>query len=150
MITYCTGNILDTKAYAIVNPVNLVGVMGKGLALAIKERYPANFDAYAKACERGHIGIGKLFCYEEADLHGKRLIINFPTKRHWRNPSEYNYIASGLNALKKTIIAKDTPSIAIPALGCGNGGLDWERVKSFIEYWLKDLEAEIYVYPPIK
>lgn len=148
MITYLTGDILDSKAYALINPVNLQGRMGKGLAKDFKARYPANYEAYVKACEKSYIGIGRLFYFEENELWGKRLIINFATKRHWGNKSEYNYIASGLNALKKAIIAKQIPSIAMPALGCGNGGLDWDRVKTFIEYWLADSPAQIEVYIP--
>jgi O-acetyl-ADP-ribose deacetylase (regulator of RNase III) len=145
MIRIVTGSLLESSAYALVNPVNCVGVMGKGLALAFKRQYPAMFKAYAAECERGEIQIGKVRGYRE---HGK-LIINFPTKRHWRERSRIEDIEAGLLALHWYIMAERIPSIAIPALGCGLGGLRWADVEPMICAALGDLDkVDIELYPP--
>ncbi len=129
MITYITGNIFDDNAMAIVNTVNTQGVMGKGLALQFKEKYPQNYLLYKKACKEGNIGIGNLFITETITNGKKRFIINFPTKTTWRRPSEYSFIQEGLMDLRNKIRDLSITSIAIPPLGSHNGGLDWHRVK---------------------
>lgn len=148
MIKYLTGDIFDSTAEALVNTVNLVGVMGKGLALQFKKRFPANFNLYKKACASGNIAIGKLFMTRGELTNGPKYIINFPTKNHWRNPSEYAYIDKGLDNLIAIIKENDIKSIAIPPLGAGNGGLDWTEVKKLIAAKLSDLDLDIYVYEP--
>ena len=148
MITYRVGDIFDDDAVAIVNTVNTDGVMGKGLALQFKERYPENYKLYRKACKNGDIGIGKLLVVRETVDFSERIIINFPTKTTWRRPSEYYYIQSGLEDLKRIITAEGIASIAIPPLGSHNGGLDWIRVKSMIEDMLSDMDCDIRIYEP--
>ena len=149
MIKYITGNILKSDAQALVNTVNTVGVMGKGIALQLKKAFPSNFKAYSEACNKKEIEIGKLFVTRDSNLEtGEKIIINFPTKKDWRKPSEYSYIEEGLIDLIKIIKKYEIRSIAIPPLGAGNGGLEWERVKKRIEEKLAVLDIEIYVYEP--
>lgn len=149
MIQFQTGNLFESKAEALVNTVNLEGVMGKGVALQFKNAFPNNYRAYKKACKEGEIDIGKLFVFEEHSLlDGKKIIINFPTKTQWRKPSEYSYIEKGLEDLKRIIIEREIKSVALPPLGSGNGGLDWKKVKKIIVSGLKDSPAEIIVYEP--
>lgn len=149
MIHYRTGNLLDSEAEALVNTVNTVGVMGKGIALQFKNIFPNNFKLYVKACKEKKIMIGNLFIIEEETLlTGKKIIINFPTKTNWRLPSEYDYIESGLNKLVNVIKEKNIKSIAIPPLGSGNGGLAWNKVKTILEKYLSDIDCEIYIYEP--
>lgn len=149
MIHYLTGNILDSEAQALVNTVNTVGVMGKGIALQFKNQFPNNYKIYREACQKKELQIGQLLVtVEESLLSGSKVIINFPTKTHWRYPSEYEYIAKGLTALAEVIQRKNIQSIAIPPLGAGNGGLDWNKVKSMIETSLQGLDSEIYIYEP--
>lgn len=149
MIQYITGNLLKSKAQALVNTVNTVGVMGKGIALQFKKQYPVNFKKYAKACKEKQVQIGQLFVTEEETiLYGKQIIINFPTKEHWRQPSQYSYIEEGLKALVQLIQERNITSIAIPPLGAGNGGLEWPKVKALIEQHLSGVDAEIIVYEP--
>ncbi len=149
MIKYVTGNIFESEASALVNTVNTVGIMGKGIALQFKKAYVNNYSAYAEACKRKEIRIGKLFVTRDSNLStGERYIINFPTKKDWRKPSEYSYIKEGLDDLIRVIRKKQIKSIAIPPLGAGNGGLEWEKVKMIIEDKLKDVSAEIIVYEP--
>lgn len=142
MITYTKGNIFDSKMDAIVNPVNTVGVMGKGLALQMKIRYPLMFRSYKSACERGMIETGKIYISRNEG----RTILLFPTKKHWRNPSEYTYIEEGLKYLVKNYRLLNLKSIAFPRIGCGCGGLDWSRVKAMLEKYLKDTDLEIEIY----
>lgn len=149
MIHYKTGNLLDSEAEALVNTVNTVGVMGKGIALQFKNMFPHNFKLYAEACKNKEVKVGKLLVTEEeALLAGKKIIINFPTKTNWRLPSEYQYIESGLVELVKVIKEKNIKSIATPPLGSGNGGLDWNRVKQILEKHLRGLDCEIFIYEP--
>lgn len=149
MIHYEMGNLLDSKAQALVNTVNTDGIMGKGIALQFKNMFPRNFKLYAQACKDREIGIGKLFVTEEESLlDGKKIIINFPTKTSWRKPSEYSYIEDGLKDLKKIIHERNIKSIAIPPLGAGNGGLDWNRVRLILEKHLTKLECDIQIYEP--
>ena len=149
MIKYLTGNILDSTAQALVNTVNTVGVMGKGIALQFKNQFPNNYKIYKEACKNKELKISNLLVTEEESLlSGKKIIVNFPTKTHWRYPSEYEYIEKGLNALIEVIRKKGIQSIAIPPLGSGNGGLDWTKVRAMIEYKLKGLDCEIFLYEP--
>jgi O-acetyl-ADP-ribose deacetylase (regulator of RNase III) len=149
MIHYVVGNLLDSKAEALVNTVNTDGIMGKGIALQFKNMFPGNFRVYAKACKSKEIKIGKLLVTEEELLlGGRKVIINFPTKTSWRKPSEYSYIEEGLNDLVKIIQQRKIQSIAIPPLGAGNGGLNWNKVKSILEKYLSGLDCDIRIYEP--
>ena len=142
MIKYLNGDLFKSNTEALVNTVNLVGVMGKGIALKFKELFPINFNLYKKACEFNEINIGKLF----TTIENNKIIINFPTKLHWKNNSRYIYIESGLVNLRQIIIDHKIKSISIPPLGCGNGGLEWNSVKSIIENNLSDLDCDILIY----
>lgn len=149
MITYTTGNLLDAQVDALVNTVNTVGVMGKGIALMFKERFPANNTAYARACKAGEVQTGRMFVTETGELMGPRWIVNFPTKQHWRAKSRMEWITEGLADLRRFIEQNSVRSIAIPPLGAGNGGLDWAEVKPQVEQALGDLnEVEVVVYEP--
>ncbi len=149
MITFKTGDILKADSDALVNPVNCVGVMGRGLALQFKKAWPENFEAYAEACRRGDLQPGRLLVFEVNRLTPPRYIINFPTKRHWRDPSHMEDIESGLSALIEEIRARGIPSVAIPALGAGLGGLAWADVRPRIEHSMEDLqEVSVTVFEP--
>ncbi|MEP6467058.1 MAG: macro domain-containing protein [Parafilimonas sp.] len=152
MIHYVKGNLLDSKAEALVNTVNTVGVMGKGVALQFKQQFPENTKVFIKACKEGKITIGKLLVTKDTSLHsGEKIIINFPTKTDWRKPSEYNYIEKGLQDLLHIIKERDIKSIALPPLGAGNGGLNWVRVKQILERNFSSLsDVDIYIYEPTK
>src|SRR5271154_971732 len=114
MMRFTQGNLLDAKAEAVVNTVNTVGVMGKGIALMFKEHFPENFAAYAAACKTGTVKVGEMFVTPGVELDGPRWIINFPTKQHWRHPTKVEWVESGLAALKELIRAKQIRSIALP------------------------------------
>ncbi|MCB9051638.1 MAG: macro domain-containing protein [Lewinellaceae bacterium] len=149
MIHLVTGNILESEAEALVNTVNTVGVMGKGIALQFKNQFPHNYKVYREACKSKALSIGQLLVTEEESLlTGKKAIINFPTKTHWRLPSEYAYISQGLVELVKTIQERNIRSIAIPPLGSGNGGLDWNKVKPMIIRALENLDCDVYLFEP--
>lgn len=149
MIRYTRGNLLEADAEAFVNTVNTVGVMGKGIALMFKDAFPENMRAYARACRRHEVETGKMFVTERAGLAGPRWIINFPTKKHWRYPSKMQWIADGLDDLKRVIADRRIRSIALPPLGSGSGKLDWSDVKLTIEGALGDLdEVEVIVFEP--
>ena len=138
---------MEADVDAVVNTVNTVGVMGKGIALIFKERFPSNFDAYARACKNGEIGIGRMFVTESEEFFGPKWIINFPTKRSWRARSRLEWIADGLEDLVRVIKEREIRSIAVPPLGCGNGGLDWCDVRPMVVAALEEVEnldAEIY------
>ena len=148
-MTFTQGNLLDARVEAVVNTVNTVGVMGKGIALMFREKYPENFKAYAAACKAGEVQVGKMFVTPGVELGGPRWIINFPTKKEWRHPTKLEWVRDGLVALKGVIREKQIKSIAIPPLGCGNGGLDWAVVRPLIEQALGDLnDVEVIVYEP--
>ena len=150
MIRFAQGNLLEADAEALVNAVNTVGVMGKGIALMFKQRYPANTVAYERACAAGHVQTGRMFVTETSELMGARWIINFPTKKHWRDKSRLEWIAEGLHDLRRVIVENAIRSIAIPALGAGNGGLDWDAVKPMIIATLSDLnDVDIRLYEPV-
>ena len=149
MIHYKSANLLESDAEALVNTVNTMGIMGKGIALQFKNQYPNNYKLYAAACKAKEVQVGKLFVTEESSLlSGKKTIINFPTKTEWRKPSEYSYIETGLQDLVKLIREKNIKSIAIPPLGAGNGGLDWIKVKTIMEQYLYNINCDIYIYQP--
>lgn len=150
MIRFTRGNLLEADAEALVNTVNTVGIMGKGIALMFKERFPENFRAYAAACSRNEVQLGRIFVTERPNLVGEpRWILNFPTKKHWRNRTRIGWIESGLEDLRKIIIEKGVRSIAVPPLGCGNGGQKWTTVRPLIVRALSDLpDVEVVVYEP--
>jgi O-acetyl-ADP-ribose deacetylase (regulator of RNase III) len=149
MMKFLQGNLLDAKVEALVNTVNTVGVMGKGIALMFKEAFPDNFRAYEYACEHHEVKVGRMFVTESRTFSGPRWIINFPTKRHWRQPSKLEWITAGLEDLRKVIRENAIRSIALPPLGAGNGGLDWREVRLEVERALGDLKnVEILVYEP--
>ncbi len=151
MIKYTTGNLLEADAEALVNTVNTVGVMGKGIALMFKERFSKNMGDYVTACKEQKVRTGRMFITETNELIGPRWIINFPTKQHWRYPSKLEWITAGLDDLRSSIIKNHIKSIAIPPLGSGNGGLDWRVVKQEVEKYLGDLEGvDILVYEPTR
>ena len=146
-IIFKTGNILAEDVEALVNTVNCVGAMGRGIALQFKKAYKDNFDAYASACKRDEVRPGKMFVYETHRLTNPRYIINFPTKRHWRGKSRMEDIECGLTALAEVIRSRNIKSIAIPPLACGLGGLDWADVRPRIEQMLlefDDIEAVVF------
>lgn len=149
MIIYKKGNILESEADALVNTVNTQGVMGKGIALQFKNAFPSNYKIYQDICRNGDFQIGDLLIVEENGLiSGKKIIINFPTKTSWRKPSEYSYIEKGLEKLVQVIEDKKFNSIAIPPLGSGNGGLNWEIVKKMIEDKMSHLPIDVFIYEP--
>ena len=131
-IHYTRGDILATDAEALVNTVNCVGVMGRGIALQFKKAFPANFTAYARACKQGDVAIGKMLVHETGRLGNPRFIINFPTKRHWRGTSRLEWIREGLDDLIAVVAERGIASLAMPPLGCGLGGLDWRDVRPLI------------------
>lgn len=149
MIEYVTGDFFDFDADIRVNTVNCVGVMGAGVALEFKNRYPEMFKEYVKVCKKGEIEPGKPYLWEEYDLFSRCLIINLPTKIHWRNPSEYEYIEKDLIWLREYLkdMSEET-TMTLPALGCGHGGLDWNVIKGKIEHYLGDLKVRILLFDP--
>ena len=149
MITFHKGNLLDAPVDALVNTVNTVGVMGKGIALMFKEAFPENFRAYVDACKRKEIRVGHMFVTESSRFDGPRWIINFPSKKHWRQPSRLEWITEGLTDLRRVIAEKGIQSIALPPLGCGNGGLEWSTVRPEIERALAPLAGvDVQVFEP--
>jgi O-acetyl-ADP-ribose deacetylase (regulator of RNase III) len=148
-IQYTEGNLLDAPAEALVNTVNEVGVMGKGIALMFSEAFPENTRAYQQASKEGKIRVGHMFVTENASLITPRWIINFPTKRHWRHPSRLDWVRQGLGDLVRVIQEKQIRSVALPPLGCGNGGLEWQLVRREIEAALSDLsDVKVLVFAP--
>ncbi|MCC8409474.1 macro domain-containing protein [Mucilaginibacter sp. UR6-1] len=149
MIRYIEGNILESNAEVLVNTVNTMGIMGKGLALQFKKEFPQNFKIYQTACKEGRFDIGDLVVTEEDSLlYGKKTIVNLPTKTDWRKPSEYSYIETGLKKIAELIAARNIKSVAIPSLGTGHGGLDWGRVKNIIEDIVGNTDCDVQVYLP--
>lgn len=150
MIQYVTGNLLEADAEALINTVNCVGVMGKGIALQFKQAFPANFEAYARACRADAVQPGVMHVFATGNMVNPRYIINFPTKDHWRGKSQMQFIEDGLRDLKHVLNEHNIRSIAVPPLGCGNGGLEWAAVKAKIEAALGDLkDVQVLVYPPV-
>ncbi len=148
MITFTQGNLLETRVEALVNTVNTVGVMGKGIALMFKERFAENFRRYAAACKAREVQTGKMFVTPVHELDGPRWIVNFPTKQHWRSPSRLEWVQEGLQDLRRFLLEQHIQSVAIPPLGAGNGGLEWAKVREQITQTLGDLDIEILVFEP--
>jgi len=149
VIEYKTGNILEADVEALVNTVNCVGIMGRGIALQFKRAFPANFRAYELACKRDEVQPGRMFVFESQTLGNPRFIINFPTKRHWRGKSRMEDIEAGLQALAKEIRTRNIHAIAIPPLASGLGGLSWLEVRPRIERALSDLrDVKVIVFEP--
>jgi O-acetyl-ADP-ribose deacetylase (regulator of RNase III) len=146
------GDMFAEPVEAIVNTVNCVGVMGKGVALEFKNRWPKNFRAYKELCDAKKLKPGQMFVFDTNELfasEGPRYLINFPTKNHWREKSRIEYIADGLDALLQVIAKYRIKSIALPPLGCGNGGLDWKEVRPLIEAKLQSLRGvDVILFAP--
>ena len=142
MIHYVSGNIFDSPAQTLVHPVNTVGVMGKGLALEFKKRYPKMFEEYKKQCRDGWLYVGSFMLWRAKD----HFVLNFPTKKHWKDPSSLIYVEAGLLSFANEYESYGISSIAFPRLGCGNGGLDWKTVKSVMELYLQELPIDVYIY----
>jgi O-acetyl-ADP-ribose deacetylase (regulator of RNase III) len=150
MIRYTTGDILGAEAEALVNTVNCVGIMGRGIALQFKQVFPANFKAYAAACKREEVQPGRMFVFDTGELTFPRYILNFPTKRHWRGKSRIEDVKTGLVALVEEVRARGIRSIAIPPLGSGLGGLDWSQVRPLIEQAFVALpDVEVQIFEPV-
>ncbi len=150
-IKITSGDLLKADVDALVNTVNCVGVMGKGIALQFKKKWPTAFKEYKKLCDAKKLRPGMMHVFERGQIAEKpHYIINFPTKDHWRSKSKIEYIDAGLVALVETIKQHNIKSIAIPPLGCGNGGLEWKMISEKLQHYLKDLgeEINIYIYPP--
>jgi O-acetyl-ADP-ribose deacetylase (regulator of RNase III) len=149
MIEFRHGNLLEADAEALVNTVNCVGIMGKGIALQFKQAYPENFRVYERACKREEVRLGSMFVVESNQLTNPRLIINFPTKNHWKAKSRIEDIKSGLRDLIAVIKKWGIQSVAVPPLGCGHGGLDWNKVFPLIESAFAEVpHVKVLVYAP--
>ncbi len=149
MLEFVEGDLLSANTEALVNAVNTVGVMGKGIALAFKKRFPENYEMYHSTCQAGLLDIGSMLVFDAGKQAQPRWIINFPTKKHWRNPAQLEFIEAGLIDLKRVVLELQIRSIALPALGCGLGGLDWVVVKPCLEVALADLsDVQIQVFLP--
>ncbi|HLL47778.1 MAG TPA: macro domain-containing protein [Longimicrobiaceae bacterium] len=146
MLHYTTGNLLDAPAEALVNTVNEVGVMGKGIALMFRRRFPDNARLYMEAGKAGEVRVGRMLVTPAGELT-PRWIVHFPTKKHWRNPSRIEWVREGLADLVRVVREHGIRSIALPPLGCGNGGLDWQQVRPMIESAFAELpDVEVIVY----
>jgi len=149
LIEYVKGDFFDYKADIRINTVNCVGVMGTGVALEFKNKYPEMYKSYVDICKRKEIAPGNPFVWKEYNLFSSCIIINLPTKLHWRKPSEYDYIERNLIWLRNFLKNRNNETVVtLPALGCGHGGLNWDIVKDKINYYLSDLSAQILVFEP--
>ena len=142
MLNYVTTKLFDSPAQTLVNTVNTVGVMGKGVAADFKRRYPEMFLRYCELCEQGQLDIGKLYLYRTPN----KWVLNFPTKKHWRNPSKIEYIEAGLRKFLEIYTDAGITSISFPQLGCGNGNLPWRHIRPVMEKYLKNLPIPVYVH----
>lgn len=142
MLTYHRTSLLESQAQTIVNTVNTVGVMGKGLAHELKKRHPVMFKAYKKICDERLLDIGKLWLWRNSE----QWVLNFPTKNNWRNPSKVEFIEAGLKKFVENFERQGIREIAFPRLGCGNGGLDWEVVRPLMHKYLNDLPIRVYIH----
>jgi O-acetyl-ADP-ribose deacetylase (regulator of RNase III) len=149
MIKIVHGDLFESKATVLVNPVNCVGVSGKGLAKEFAKRFPKQQKLYEKACRNDDLNIGDIFLIETGETAPARLVY-FPTKEHWRDKSRITWITRGLKALRENLLVVEVESIAVPALGCGNGGLAWEPVKDAIVDYLADLPIDVMLYGPME
>lgn len=146
MILYLTTDLFKFPAQTLVNPVNTVGVMGKGLAKRFKVRFPEMYNEYRNLCMDGKLVTGKLFVYHVSNGTGQ-IVVNFPTKYNWRNPSKIEYIEAGLQEFVRVYGDHKIRTVSFPMLGCGNGGLDWKRqVGPMMERYLKDLPIPVYIH----
>ena len=144
MILYVQGDLFQSPAQVLVNTVNTVGVMGKGVALQFKRHFPEMFAKYSELCEKGDFNVGSLWLYKTPN----KWVLNFPTKRHWRQPSRIEYVESGIKKFVETYSSMGIHSIAFPPLGCGNGQLDFRsQVQPLMEKYLQPLPIEVFVYP---
>ena len=149
MITEQQGDLFESGAEALVNAVNTVGVMGAGLALQFKHKYPQNYVAYRRAYQERSLVVGQPFVYSRTDVSNPKYIVNFPTKEHWKEPSSIEFISAGMEKLARWCEETKVASIAIPALGCGLGGLHWDEVKPIIVENLTDIsDLAVLLYPP--
>ncbi|MBM7578532.1 type II toxin-antitoxin system antitoxin DNA ADP-ribosyl glycohydrolase DarG [Jeotgalibacillus terrae] len=148
MIIFKSGNLLEDSAEAYVNTVNTVGVMGKGIALQFKQAFPQVYKEYEKDCRKGLVQTGHMHVVKLDGLTNPKYVINFPTKQHWKSPSKIEYIQSGLIDLIRVIQELNIRSIALPPLGCGNGGLDWKKVLPEIEAAFNNTNVEVHLYAP--
>jgi O-acetyl-ADP-ribose deacetylase (regulator of RNase III) len=142
------GDLLTANCEALVNAVNTVGMMSQGVSLTFKQKYPDNFDAYRRACDAGELTPGRMFIFDRAP-HKPRWIINFPTKQHWSDPSRVENIHAGLLDLVEQIRVRGIRSVAVPALGCGMGGLSWPEVRPMIaDAFYNSTDVHVMLYPP--
>lgn len=149
MLEYTRGNLLEADAEALVNTVNCVGVMGKGIALQFKQAFPANYDEYRKVCKAEQLTPGTVLVHQTGVLGNPRYIINLPTKNHWRGKSRIEDVRSGLRALVDTIARLEIKSVAVPPLGCGYGGLRWADVRELIEESFQSMpDVRVLVFEP--
>jgi O-acetyl-ADP-ribose deacetylase (regulator of RNase III) len=148
MVEYVTGNLLEADVDALVNTVNTKGVMGKGIALQFRRAFPENYEAYRAACDVGEVQLGRMFVVMTGHLGRPRLIINFPTKKHWKSRSRIADIEAGLVDLRRVLDEHDVESLALPPLGCGLGGLEWSDVRPRIEAALADAPVHALVFEP--
>lgn len=148
MIEYRNGNLLADDADALVNTVNCVGVMGKGIALAFKSAYPDNYRLYREACLRCELTPGGLFVTETNSFLGPSLIVNAATKSHWRDGSRFDWIEHAAAGLASLCQARAIRSMAVPAMGCSNGGLPWEKVRTILERAFDGSATSFRIYPP--
>lgn len=144
MLRFVKGNLFESKAQTLVNTVNCRGVMGKGVAFEFKKRFPEMYEDYRKNCKQSKVQLGELTFYDNTTPW----VINFPTKYHWKSNSKLNDIETGLKELVRNYKDWEITSLAMPALGCGHGGLDWGDVRPLIEQHLGDLDIDIEVYEP--
>lgn len=142
MLVYHRTSLLESRAQTLVNAVNTVGVMGKGLAHEFKLRNPTMFERYREICKQGLLDIGKLWLWKGS----RQWVLNFPTKRSWKQPSKLEYIEAGLKKFVQEYEERGIREIAFPRLGCGNGGLDWEDVRPLMERYLKHLPITVFIH----
>ncbi|THJ71345.1 macro domain-containing protein [Candidatus Frankia alpina] len=150
MITEAAGNLLQADVDALVNTVNTAGVMGKGIALQFRRAYPEMFVAYQDAAKAGQLELGRMHVWPTGSFTGPRYVINFPTKGHWRSRSRLTDVERGLGDLVRVVGELNVRSLAVPPLGCGHGGLDWQQVEPRIRAAFGDLDQDVHVllYPP--
>lgn len=142
MLSYHRTSLLTSQAQTVVNTVNTVGVMGKGIASAFKKRYPDMFKEYRRLCRAEEFQVGQLWLWKAPE----QWVLNFPTKKHWRNPSKLSYIQAGLRKLVEQYEKRGIREIAFPRLGCGHGGLDWDDVRSLMELHLRPIPILVYIH----
>ncbi len=148
-ISITRGDLLKQEVDAIVNAVNCEGVMGKGIALQFRNRWTGNYNAYRDACKQGRVQVGQMFVYDNGVIERPHYIFNFPTKKHWRDKSKLEFVRDGLLDLVEQIKKLEIQSIAIPALGCGLGGLEWHDVRPLIESTFAELpHVEVRLFVP--